>query len=318
MNIHSAKHYQRQNYLHSLLLLIAMLGLLALIGWVVMGPEGLIGALIVALLIVITGPRISPYFILHLYHARLIPQEQAPQLYNIFYKLADRAEIEHIPDLYYFPSQVLNTFTIGLKQDTCIVISDGLLRCLNNRELAAVLAHEISHIHNHDLRVMFIADILSRLTSMLALFGYLLILLYLPILVLYEQFIPWLLLIILVLAPNISAILQSALSRTREYSADLLAVQLTGDPLGLASALYKLENYQYSWIERILLKGYRLSAPSLLRSHPTTQSRIHRLNDIAEEFTQQSELLEKNSPDDWLTSAAPTQKPRGRISGLWY
>ena len=317
MNIPSAKHYQRQNHLHSLLLLTAMLGLLALIGWLVIGPEGFFWALAIVLLIVISGPRLSPYFILHLYRARLIHPEQAPQLYETFHKLADKSGIEYMPELYYLPSQILNTFTIGLKKDTCVVISDGLLRSLNDRELAAVLAHEISHIRNHDLWVMYIADLLSRLTSFLSLFGYLLILLYLPILIFSEQLIPWLLVIILLLAPNLSALLQLALSRTREYNADLLAAQLTGDPLGLASALNKLDYYQHGWIERILLPGHRVLDPSLLRSHPTTQSRIQRLNDIAREYAQHSENFDKDYSDDWL-NPAPKQKPKKRISGLWY
>lgn len=317
MNISLAKHYRRQNYLHSVLLLIAMLGLLALIGWLVIGPEGLFLALAIVVLIVISGPRVSPHFILHLYQAQLIHPAQAPQLYDIYYKLADKAGIKDIPPLYYLPSQVLNTFTIGLKKDTCIVISDGLLRSLNYRELAGVLAHEISHIRNHDLWVMFMADVLSHLTSLLALCGYFLILLYLPLLILYEQFIPWLLLVTLVLAPNLSALLQLALSRTREYSADLVAAQLTGDPLGLASALKKLEYYQHGWFGRILFPGRRVPAPSLLRTHPTTQSRVRRLNDIAREFSQRSEMFEKDYTGDWL-DPAPTQKPRRHISGLWY
>ena len=293
MNIPSAQHYRQHNYWQSVLLLLAMLGLLALIGWLVAGPEGLFWALAVVFLIVISGPRVSPYFILHLYRARLIHPEQAPQLYHIFYKLADKAGIDFMPALYYLPSQVLNTFTIGLKKDTCIVISDGLLRSLNTRELTAVLAHEISHIRNHDLWVMFFADVLSRLTSFLSLCGYLLIILYLPMLIFSEQIIPWFLLVILVLAPNLSALLQLALSRTREYSADLVAAQLTGDPLGLASALNKLDYYQHGWIERIILPEHRVPVPSLLRTHPTTQSRIRRLNNIAREFAEHSKMFAK-------------------------
>lgn len=317
MNIPSAQHYRRQNYWQSVLLLLAMLGLLALIGWLVAGSEGLFWALAVVFLIVTSGSRVSPYFILHLYRARLILPGQAPELYDIFHELADKAGIDSMPALYYLPSQALNTFTIGLKKETCVVISDGMLRSLNTRELTAVLAHEISHIRNHDLWVMFFADVLSRLTSFLSLCGYLLILLYLPILILYEQFIPWFLLVILVLAPNLSALLQLALSRTREYSADLVAVQLTGDPLGLASALNKLDYYQHGWIERIILPEHRVAVPSLLRTHPTTQSRIRRLNDIAREFAQYPDMIEKDYATDWL-EPAPTQKPRRRISGLWY
>ena len=317
MNIPSAQHYRRQNYWQSVLLLLAMLGLLALIGWLVAGSEGLFWALAVVFLIVTSGSRVSPYFILHLYRARLILSGQAPELYDIFHELADKAGIDSMPALYYLPSQALNTFTIGLKKETCVVISDGMLRSLNTRELTAVLAHEISHIRNHDLWVMFFADVLSRLTSFLSLCGYLLILLYLPILIFYEQFIPWFLLVILVLAPNLSALLQLALSRTREYSADLVAVQLTGDPLGLASALNKLDYYQHGWIERIILPEHRVAVPSLLRTHPTTQSRIRRLNDIAREFAQYPDMIEKDYATDWL-EPAPTQKPRRRISGLWY
>ena len=317
MNIPSANYYWRQNLLHSLLLLLAMLGLLALIGWLVAGPEGAIWASAMVLLIVVSGSRASPYFILQLYHARLINPGQAPRLYNMLDQLVDKAGIEYTPALYYLPSQVLNAFTMGLKKDTCIVISDGMLRNLNSRELAAVLAHEISHIRNHDLWVMLVADVLSRLTSLLALCGHLLILLYLPVLILSIQPVPWLLLIILVLAPNISALLQLALSRTREYSADLVAAQLTGDPLGLAEALQKIEYYQHNWIERLLLPGHRVLDPSLLRSHPTTKSRVVRLNNIARDFVQHPARFEKQYSDGWL-EPAPTQKPKRRISGLWY
>jgi heat shock protein HtpX len=317
MTIASAKYYRRLNTLHSLLLLITMLGLLALVGWLFAGFEGVIWAIVMALIIIISARSFSPGYILSLYHARLIYPDQAPQLYNMLYKLSNKAGIKHLPVLYYLPSQVLNAFTIGLKKDTCIVINDGLLRKLNYRELEAVLAHEISHIHNNDLWVMLIADILSRLTSILALCGYLIILFFLPFMLFYQQLIPWLLLIILVLAPNFSALLQLALSRTREYNADLVAAQLTGDPLGLATALKKIEYYQHNWIERLFLPGHKVPDPSLLRSHPSTQSRIDRLEEIAKDFAQYQENQEVNIFSNWPESA-PIHKPKRRISGLWY
>ena len=76
---------------------------------------------------------------------------------------------------------------------------------------------------------------------------------------------------------DLSALLQLALSRSREYSADIEAVNLTGDPHGLASALEKIEYYQGGWIERILLPGHKLPDPSLLRTHPQTEERIKRI-----------------------------------------
>lgn len=316
MSIYSAKQYQRHNYLQSVLLLLAMLGLLAFIGHLIAGITGALMAAIMVLIILIAGPRFSPYFILRLYRAQLISPAQSPYLYDISSQLAQKAGIEFEPTLYYLPSQVINAFTIGLRKDACIVISDGMLRKLNKRELIAVLAHEISHISNHDLFVMWVADVLSRLTSILALCGYLLILFYLPLLILYQQFIPWLLMLILIMAPYLSSFLQLALSRTREYNADLAAAQLTSDPMGLASALKKIDYYQHNWFERIFFPARQVPDPSLLRTHPTLHSRIKRLNNLAKEMSYQSRS-ESQYLNHWLDQT-PREKPRRRISGLWY
>ena len=316
MTTHSAEHYQRQNYLQSFLLLLTMSILVTLVGALIAGMQGVLWAIALVLMIILAGPRISPYFILRLYRARLILPEQAPHLYELNKQLSNKAGIEFQPTLYYLPSEIINAFTIGLHKDACIVISDGMLRTLNEREFTGVLAHEISHIRNRDLMVMLIADVLSRLTSMLALFGYLLILVYLPVFILSQQLIPWLLMLILVMAPYLSSFLQLALSRTREYNADLVAARLTGDPLGLASALIKIDYYQHSWMERILFPYRRVPDPSLLRTHPTIESRIERLKEIAKDFNVQSSSG-NSFPTRWLQSI-PASKPRRRISGLWY
>ena len=316
MTTHSARHYQLQNYLQSFLLLLTMLILVTLIGTLIAGMQGALWAIAIVLMIILAGPRISPYFILRLYRARLILPEQAPHLYELNEQLAKKAGIEFQPALYYLPSQIINAFTIGLQKDACIVISDGMLRTLNEREFTGVLAHEISHIRNHDLMVMLIADVLSRLTSMLALFGYLLILVYLPVFILSQQLIPWLLMLILVTAPYLSSFLQLALSRTREYNADLVASQLTGDPMGLASALRKIDYYQHNWMERIFFPYRRVPDPSLLRTHPTIESRIKRLKEIAKDFNVWTEF-DRQYPTHWMQSG-PASKPRRRMSGLWY
>ena len=89
--------------------------------------------------------------------------------------------------------------------------------------------------------------------------------------------VPLLLIPLLVFAPQITTLLQLALSRAREFDADLDAAGLTGDPEGLASALAKLERYQRSAWEQILFPGYRLPQPSVLRTHPPTEERVARL-----------------------------------------
>ena len=111
--------------------------------------------------------------------------------------------------------------------------------------------------------------------------------------------------------------MQLALSRTREYSADLTAVQLTGDPLSLISALKKIDYFYHGGLSRIWIPGNKIPDPSLLRSHPTTQSRIDRLNDIAKDFSGTTEIENiHNILDDYISS--PIKRPRRRISGLWY
>src|SRR6185369_6035200 len=101
------------------------------------------------------------------------------------------------------------------------------------RELVGVLAHETSHIANRDTWVMSFADVTGRITRILSILGQLLLLLNLPILIMGNRPIPWLPLLLMAFAPSLSALLQLALSRSREYEADLQGSRLTGDPLGL-------------------------------------------------------------------------------------
>ena len=255
--------------------------------------------------------------LLRLYGARQLYLDEIPSLYQILHTLVQRAGMQAVPVMYYLPSRVMNAFSLGGRNDTAIVVSDGLLRHLNQRELYAVLAHEISHIRNHDLKVLALADVISRLTSIMSLTGYLLILVYIPANIFAGQPIPWFLLLVLMIAPNISALLQLGLSRTREYVADQDAVQLTGDPQGLMSALDKIEHYQGGWIERVFMPNRRLPDPSLLRTHPLTEERIKRLYELAQ---QQPDIDQYQPYNEILTHKLPQpgQRPRRRYNGLWY
>ncbi len=92
--------------------------------------------------------------------------------------------------------------------------------------------------------------------------------------------VPWLAVAVLLAAPTVGGLLQMALSRTREFDADLGAAMLTGDPDGLASALVKLERMQGRRWESMVLPGGRTPDPSVLRTHPLTADRIARLNQL--------------------------------------
>ena len=128
------------------------------------------------------------------------------------------------------------------------------------------------------------ADVITRLTNIMALTGFILILVYIPMYVLTDETVPWVLMVILMIAPTLSALMQLALSRSREYRADLEAVKLTDDPLSLASALEKIESYQMSWLERIFIPGRRVNVPAFLRTHPLVTDRVKRLKDLATEM----------------------------------
>jgi heat shock protein HtpX len=111
--------------------------------------------------------------------------------------------------------------------------------------------------------------------------------------------------------------LQLALSRAREFDADLDAAGLTGDPRGLASALAKMERCESGFWERILFPGSRIPDPSLLRTHPPTEERIERLLSLAP----RKQVAPFRDADEVLVPKAyPTVvvRPRRRFTGLWY
>ena len=195
-------------------------------------------------------------------------------------------------------------------------MSDGLLRNLSSRELMGVLAHEVSHIRHNDMWVMTLADLVSRLTGLLSLVGQVLLLVNLPLLLLGMATFSWLGVLLLIAAPTISALLQLALSRSREYEADMGAADLTGDPAALASALHRLDRVPGGWFEQVFLPGRRVPDPSLLRTHPPTEERVRRLLSLVARRPRVRTMPEY---DPWL-SALPriTMTPRWRIGGMWF
>jgi len=113
----------------------------------------------------------------------------------------------------------------------------------------------------------------------------LLLFLNLPLIVAGALAAPWLLVLLLVAAPTLMNLLQLALSRAREYDADLEAARLVGDPEALASALLKLERRQGRFWESMLSPRGQVPEPTLLRSHPPTEERVRRLLDLRQPMT---------------------------------
>ncbi len=290
MNSHSYINRKWLNFLQTLLIIAAMSGILALLGWLVAGRTGIVWAFITSAAVLIISSGLSSWtMVLRMYNARLLTPEQVPVLYRDLSAISQRAGLHHNPALFYIPSASVNAFSMGHKKSPIIAVTDGLLRTLNLRELRAALAHEISHIRNNDIKIMNIADVVSRMTALLALAGQLLLIINLPLILMEDYHISWWIIGVLILAPTISTIMQMALARTREFDADMDAAMLTNDPIGLARALTKLEYSTPGWLTGILRPGKKADLPSVLRTHPRTKDRVDRLISLAQDINQDQE-----------------------------
>jgi heat shock protein HtpX len=258
--------------------------------------------------------------IMRFFRARQLDPRHGSQILHIVDVLSDRAELPAAPRVYVIPSMTLNAFATGTPQNAVIGVTEGMLRRLGINELAGVLAHEISHIRNNDLAVMGLADVLTRVTQALAYLAIVLALVNLPAFLLGEADFHLLALALLYLAPTASSLIQLALSRAREYDADLEAASLTGDPASLASALEKLERYQgHFWEDmRLPVPGRRIPQPSLLRSHPKTEDRIARLRALTDR-PMLPHLAVADEPMVSLIGLGPVaMRPRYRWTGVWF
>ncbi len=315
MNQRIQNRHLWQNRLQTLLLIAALLGICALAGSLLFGKEGVWVALSAACIGLLITPSNAWRLTLRLYRARPIHPREAPVIWQMLETLAERAELPNVPTPYFVPSPIINAFAIGHRNQSAIAVSAGLLQHLSTRELTGVLAHETAHIANNDLRVMGLADAVSRITALFSSAGQLFLLFSIPLMLLggvvFE--INWAAVLLLLFSPHLAVLAQLGLSRTREYDADLNAALLTGDPLGLAQALAHIEQASRGWLA-VLFPGWGNPEPSWLRTHPPTAERIRRLKALA-----------PAAPSHWISYAPllgytinPVIKyPRWRIGGLW-
>lgn len=314
------------NTLQLYLLFSLLSGLVAYVALLIGGP--LLAALSfgVVVLLYIFNPYIGTAFILKMYKAELIPYSSAPALYDLLDIIADRAELKKTPNLFYIRSSVLNSFSIGQRENAVIALSDGLLQQLSYEELAGVISHEISHIKNNDIQVMTFADLAGRIIKILSLMGQLFILLSLPLAILANVEINFLPLLIIAFAPVASDLIQLGLSRLREYEADYTSAMLLGDARPLAAALKKIDFYEHHYFRNAFSPFVKIQEPSILRTHPQTEERIKRLLEIqhAIEYTPHAhEQVQHNS--DYLSGKknhhsikTKHTKPRRHSNGFWY
>ncbi len=268
----------RLNRWQSALLLLGLTALAALSGLIVAGPMGLLVAASAALALLLFDPAPGSAVFRQLLGGVPLPPEAAPQLHATVRALARRAGLQRAPALFLLPSPVLQAMAAGDRARPSIAFTLALLRALPPREVTAVLAHEIAHLRHGDVRVMRLAAAAASLTRLMANFGALMLLLWFPILMAAGEAPSPIAFLLLMAAPLLGDLLILSLSRRRELLADAGAVELTGDPAGLASALMRLERMQGDDWERL---ASRSGARWLrwFRTHPTLRERIARLSE---------------------------------------
>lgn len=258
-------------------LLAAMAALLAYCGWIIAGWRGIAWSAIAGLVGLALVRRLPSQMFLAAMRAELLPPEQAPELTARFAALCRRAGLLPVPPLYHLDEALPLAFSLGQGVDAAVVIADSLLVGLTQRELSGILAHEIMHLRNHDIRLQQVGLVLGWLARAMSQFAAAFVLIGIAMRVFSLAQLPILALAVLIAAPLGINLLRLALSRSREAEADLGAADLTGDPAGLASALNRLRLYQERLLRQFIPTAHPLHLPTLFADHPPTEERIRRL-----------------------------------------
>lgn len=230
------------NQLKTTLLLGSLTGLLVVIGNYFGGGSGMVIAFLFAIGMNLGSYWFSDKIVLRLYRAKEISYGDAPDLYGMVSKLCQSAALP-MPKLYLIPKEAPNAFATGRSPHRAVIaVTQGIVRLLKPSELEGVLAHELAHIKNRDILISAIAATLAGVVMMIASMA--------RWAALFGGFggsgddddggIAGFLFLIF-LAPVAAMIIQLSISRSREYLADGTGARIAGTPLGLASALEKLD-----------------------------------------------------------------------------
>lgn len=265
--------------------MVLVAALFMLVGQVLGGQTGLIIAFIVAFGMNFFSYWYSDKIVLKMYKAKEVTRDNAPKFYNMVEEIAQKAGIP-MPKVYIIPQMQPNAFATGRNpSNAAVACTQGILQSLNEQELRGVIAHEIAHIANRDILTQSIVTTVVSAITILAQFA-----IFLPIGRSDDGPNPLTLILTLILAPVAAALLQSALSQTREYEADRTAAELTGNPLSLANALRRLEasalhipmqasEYQAKSTSHMFpvnpFRGRSISR--MFSTHPPTEKRIAKL-----------------------------------------
>ena len=286
------------NTFKTTILMALLTALLVVVGGSLGGQQGMIIMLVFSLGMNFISYWYSDKMVLAAYHAQEITRAQAPELYGLVEKLAQKAELP-MPKVCVIQSATPNAFATGRNPEhAAVAVTTGIMEVLDYDELGGVLAHELSHVKHRDTLISTVAASIAGVISTIG------------------HIAQWAaifgggrsssrddnggalgLLFTIIVAPFAAMMIQLAISRSREYEADKSGGEICGNPLSLASALEKLD-YASSRMRPLAgattstahmcivnpLKGANVTFSSLFSTHPSTQDRVARLKEQAREM----------------------------------
>jgi heat shock protein HtpX len=278
---------RRSNFaatLRTTILLASLTGLLVVIGALIGGPQTALIFLGIALLLNLGAYWFSDKLALAMARAKPIEESEAPRLYQMVRELTTRADLP-MPRLYMIPQDQPNAFATGRSpKHSAVAVTRGITKLLSEDELRGVLAHELAHVRNRDILITSVAAAIGGAITYL---GYALLWFggdddESPLGLIAS-------LALVILAPIAATIIQLAISRQREYSADATGAEISGNPESLASALQRLEE----GAKAIPMQVNQASEPlyivkpfsggalaSLFSTHPPIEERVRRLRQM--------------------------------------
>lgn len=226
--------------------------------------------------------------------AKRVDNEEYPELHSMVNSAAQQANVP-MPDVAVAETGLQNAFAAGRSQDSSVVcVTTGLMENLDDEEMEAVIAHEVAHIKNRDVVVMTVAGLITMITG---------------IIIRYSFFLSpthgrgggekgaaafAVIFVVSILTYVVGYLLIRALSRYREHAADRGAAKITGNPTALAQALRKIDDSMdstpkedlrdASGASALMISPVKSKLSSLLSTHPETETRIERLNEMAKDM----------------------------------
>lgn len=284
------------NSIKTTILLAALTGLLLAVGSFFGGAKGMTIMFVVSILMNFVSYWYSDKIVLNMYGARQVSPQDAPELVRMVANLAKKANMP-MPKVFIMDTDMPNAFATGRNPENgAIAVTTGIMRALNYEELEGVVAHELAHIKNRDTLISTIVATIAGVITMIA------------------NMAQWAAIFgagrsdgednggiagivefvfLIVLAPLAATLIQMGISRSREYQADATGGVMCNNPLALASALKKIEYYaQHRVMAQATpatshmfivnpLSGAGSWMVSLFRTHPATEQRVAKLEELA-------------------------------------